>query len=252
MVRAAALGLYTYVEFGALVVAFMPPMAAAWYRHRGDPTQRVPGRWMRRLGRSIANFTPLWHFRVEGEPPPDVHSSPYVVVANHESNADPVLLSFLPWDMRWIAKEELFKLPVIGMMLKFGGDIPLRRGSRDSVRQMFDECRRTLDAGMSVMMFPEGTRSRDGELLPFKDGAFELAVAAGVPVLPVAITGTRACMPKGSPWLGRAEAVARVLAPVPTEGLGRDDVPALRDRVRGELIAALRELRARDAAPPEG
>ncbi|HEU4533769.1 MAG TPA: lysophospholipid acyltransferase family protein [Polyangiaceae bacterium] len=248
MAKHAALGLYTYAEFGALALAFLPPMALAWRQHRGDSTQRVPGRWMRRFGRTAARLTPLWSFRVEGEAPPDINERPYVVVANHESNADPFLLSFLPWDMRWIAKEELFRLPVLGKLMKYGGDIPLRRGQRDSIKQMLDECRRTMAAGMSIMMFPEGTRSRDGELLPFKEGAFELAIEAGVPVLPVAISGTRACMPKGSRWFGRAEAVARVLAPISTEGLGPDDVPALRDRTRDALAAALRELRARPAA----
>jgi 1-acyl-sn-glycerol-3-phosphate acyltransferase len=252
MAKNAALGIYTYAEFGALALAFLPPMALAWRQHRDDPTQRVPGQWMRRFGRVTSSLTPLWSFRVEGEGPPDITTRPYVVVANHESNADPFLLSFLPWDMRWIAKEELFRLPVVGKLMKYGGDIPLRRGQRDSVEQMLEQCRRTLAAGMSIMMFPEGTRSRTGELLPFKDGAFELAIAAGVPVLPVAISGTRACMPKGSRWFGRARAVARVLSPISTEGMSAADVPALRERARNELTAALQELRAREPPSDEG
>ena len=109
--RKLALGVYTYAEFGAIVAAFMPVMAASWLRHRGDPAMRESGRWMRRLGWLTSRMTPLWDFGVKGEGPADIHNTPYVVVANHESTADPFLISYLPWDMRWVGKEELFKLP---------------------------------------------------------------------------------------------------------------------------------------------
>jgi 1-acyl-sn-glycerol-3-phosphate acyltransferase len=190
-------------------------------------------------------LTPLWSFSVEGDAPPDIASKAYVVVSNHESTADPFLLSWLPWDMRWVAKEELYKVPVIGWAMTFGGDIPLRRGDGDSVRTMLAECRRALDAGISIMLFPEGTRSKDGSLLPFKDGAFDLAISAGVPVLPVALSGTRDCRPKGSKWFGRARAIAKVLPPISTEGMTKDDVARLREDARSRIAAALPELRQR-------
>jgi len=94
-----------------------------------------------------------------------------------------------------------------------------------------------------VMMFPEGTRSKDGKLLPFKDGAFELALDAKVPILPVALAGTRDCMPKGAKWLGNANAVARVLPVIPTEGLGKADVATVRDRARDAIAAGVTALR---------
>jgi 1-acyl-sn-glycerol-3-phosphate acyltransferase len=236
-------GLLTYAEFGLCIAAFLPPMALSSYRHRDDPTQRAPGRWMRRLGRTAGRLTPLWSFSIEGTPPTDIASSAYVVIANHESQADPFLLSWLPFDMRWVAKEELFKPPVIGWAMRCGGDIPLRRGEGDSVRAMMDECRRALAGGISVMMFPEGTRSRDGELLPFKDGAFALAIRAQVPVLPVALTGTREMRPKHSRWFGKAHARARILSPIPTRGLGAGDVAALRDRAHETMREGILELR---------
>ena len=107
------LGTFTYAEFAAHISVFLPIMAASAVLHREDPTKRLQGRWMRRFGRSAARATPLWKFDVVGEPPADIGTKGYVVVANHESNIDPFLLSFLPWDMRWIAKESLFKVPVI-------------------------------------------------------------------------------------------------------------------------------------------
>lgn len=239
-----ATGLYTYAEFGLCLAAFLPPMAVSWLRHRGDPTQRAPGRWMRRLGRTTGRLTPLWTFDISGDPPPDIDRRGYVVVANHESQADPFLLSWLPFDMRWVAKEELFRPPVVGWAMRFGGDIPLRRGEGESIRAMLDECARALAGGISVMLFPEGTRSRDGALLPFKDGAFALAIRTGAPVLPVALTGTRAMRPKHSRWFGKAHGRARILAPIPSAGLGPDDVPALREAAREAIRAALDDMRA--------
>ena len=241
--RRAILGTYTYLEFGLACLTWVPIMKVASSLHGHDPTHRVQGQWVRRLGRVASNMTPLWKFSTDGQPPADIHRKPYVVIANHESQADPFLLSHLPWDMRWIAKESLFKPPVVGWILTMGGDIPLRRGERGSVEKMFDECRYTLKNGMSVMIFPEGTRSKDGTLLPFKDGAFQMAIESGVPILPVALSGTKACMPKGSAWLGESHAKARVLAPISTEGLTLEDLPRIREEARATIGQAVLELR---------
>ena len=246
-----AAGIYSYVEFGLVLGAFLPVMAVSSVRHRGDPTQRMPGRWMRRLGRAAGFLTPLWKFDIEGERPADIDRRAYVVVANHESQADPFLLSWLPWDMRWVAKEELFKQPITGWAMRFGGDIPIRRGEGESVREMMNECERALAGGISIMMFPEGTRSNDGSLLPFRDGAFRLALSAGVPVLPVALAGTRQMRPKHSKWFGKAHACAKILQPIPTAGLARDDVATLRERAREAIATALPDLRARYGADRE-
>ncbi|MDF2693995.1 MAG: 1-acyl-sn-glycerol-3-phosphate acyltransferase [Labilithrix sp.] len=245
MAKHALAGLFTYAEFAACVTAFLPIMAVSSLRHRSDPTQREPGRWMRRLGRTTGRLTPLWTFDIEGKPPADIERSGYVVVANHESIADPFLLSWLPFDMRWVAKEELFKPPLIGWAMKWGGDIPLRRGKGESIRMMMEECERSLAGGISIMMFPEGTRSKDGDLLPFKDGAFALAIRAKVPVLPIALAGTREMRPKHSRWFGKAHARARILDPIPTAGLERNGVATLREQTRDAIRAALPELRSR-------
>ena len=241
----ALTGIYTYAEFVTVLSAFLPVMAVASVRHRNDPTQRVPGQWMRRLGRTATRLTPLWQFSIEGEPPADIGHKGYVVVSNHESQADPFLLSWLPFDMRWVAKEELFHAPLVGWAMKLGGDIPIKRGKGDSVRQMLDECERALRGGISVMMFPEGTRSKDANLLPFKDGAFALAIRAGVPVLPIALAGTHQMRPKHSKWFGKANAGAKILAPISTEGMTEADVPRLRENARDTISAALPDLRER-------
>jgi 1-acyl-sn-glycerol-3-phosphate acyltransferase len=240
----AAVGIYSYAEFGVCLLGFLPVLAVSAGLHRDDPTQRAPGRWLRRLARTTTRLTPLWRFTIEGEPPPDIDHRGYVVAANHESSADPFLLSWLPWDMRWVAKEDLFRPPLTGWAMRLGGDIPLRRGDKDSVAAMMRECRRALDAGISIMIFPEGTRSSSGELGAFKDGAFELAIEAQAPILPIAIAGTRRMRPKHSKWFGKAHACARVLPSIATTGLAASDLASLRDRCRETIAKALPALRA--------
>lgn len=249
--RKALYGLFTYFEFFALALVFLPIMALVALVARRDPGRRRRGRWMRRFGRVTGAITPLWRFGVEGRAPEAIKSQGFVVVSNHLSTADPFLLSWLPWDMRWVGKEELFKQPVTGWMLRLCGDIALRRGERSSVENMFRECRETLASGLSIMLFPEGTRSQDGTLGAFKDGAFKLAIEAQVPVLPVVIHGTRECRPKGSLWFGQARAVARVLEPVPTRGLTLADVAALKERVRDRISEEYDKMRGRAVTPAE-
>src|SRR5690606_21294219 len=112
-----------------------------------------------------------------------------------------------------------------------------------------DEIRDRLARRVSVMIMPEGTRSQTDELLPFQDGAFLVAIETGCPILPMALTGTRDAMSKGSPLVTRARAEGRVLEPVETEGLTLEQVPELRDRVQEMIDAARRELR-RELGPP--
>ncbi len=241
--RSVVYGLWTYIEFVLLALIFVPIMGA--YFLLRPRNLRGRGGWMRRFGRMCARLTPIWKFDVEGIAPADVRRRAYVVVANHESSADPFLLCWLPFEMRWVAKVSLFKLPVIGWLLRLGGDIKLLRGDGTSVRAMLAEARATLDTGLPVMIFPEGTRSPDGSLQRFKDGAFHLAIEAGVPVLPLAIEGTRACRPKGSLWFGVATARVRVLAPISTAGLVAADLPRLREETRAAIRDALVEMRER-------
>ncbi len=234
---------WTLTEFVACSSGFVPLLGAVRLATRSDPTHRRAGHWLRNFGKLTSFLSPLWDFSVEGTPPADMASRAYVVVSNHESNIDPFLLSWLPWDMRWIAKEQLFKVPFFGLLLRFGGDIPLRRADKESIMEMLETCRQTLQAGLSIMMFPEGTRSRDGRLRPFKDGAFQLAIETHAPILPVAIAGTRDCLPAGSITLGEARARARILEPIETRDLGPADLAVLRERTRERIALAAEQLR---------
>src|SRR3954470_6150419 len=199
----------------------------------------VAGYIFRRIGPAMASLNPLWRFRYSGKLPADPRR-PFVVVSNHESFADILLISHLPWEMKWLSKAELFRIPVMGWMMWLVGDIPVKRGFGPSAVEAMERCREALSHRVSVMIFPEGTRSRTAELLPFKDGAFRLAIEAGVPILPLAVSGTRTALPKHDWRFGKSVGEVRVLDPVETSGLTLADVPALKARVR-ELIVQTRD-----------
>lgn len=243
--RRALFGLYTYLEFFALGVVLLPAFAVVALIHRDrDPANRARGRMMRFYGWLTSSLTPIWRFSVSGTPPHDIDRAGYVAISNHESTADPFLLTHLPFDLRFIAKDSIFRLPLIGWLMRLCGDIPLKRGDAGSVREMFQKCRETLAAGCSVMIFPEGTRSPDGSMLPFKDGAFQLAIETQRPLLPMALAGTKQCRPKGSLWFGRARARVTVLPPISTVGLTLQDLPRLREQAREQIQRAANQLRA--------
>jgi 1-acyl-sn-glycerol-3-phosphate acyltransferase len=205
-----------------------------------DRNRVVPGRFLRFAGVALSKTYPPWRLRLEGRWP--AGKGPFVVVANHQSILDILLLSRVPHEMKWIAKEELFEVPWVGWMLRMSGDIPIRRGDAESGGEALARAKAYLARGMSVMLFPEGTRSKTGKLLPFKSGAFRLAVEAGVPVLPVAVHGTARGMPKGGPWVNPCRATARLLEPIDTSAYGPEGGSRLREDVRGRIQAAVDEL----------
>jgi 1-acyl-sn-glycerol-3-phosphate acyltransferase len=170
---------------------------------------------------------------------------PYVAVANHESFADIFLLSHLPWEMKWLSKEAIFRIPVMGWMMRMAGDIAVRRGEKGSRETAVEQIHDRLSKHVSVMILPEGTRSPTGELLPFRNGAFRIAVDRQLPILPIAVAGTREAMAKHSLRFGYSRAIARVLEPIETRGMTVDDVPALREHTRSVIAAAREELKAR-------
>ncbi|MGH7337589.1 MAG: lysophospholipid acyltransferase family protein, partial [Myxococcota bacterium] len=171
----------------------------------------------------------------------------YVMVANHLSLLDILVLFRLFTHYKWVSKVENFHVPCIGWNMRLNEYIELRRGDRSSVVQMMKHCLAALAQGNSIMMFPEGTRSPDGRMRSFKTGAFEIALAAQRPILPIALEGTARALPKrGFVLQGRHPIRVTVLDPLPYAAFAGDDVGALTERVRG-LIA--RAIDAKDPPP---
>lgn len=230
-----------------MTLLWLPVMAVVRLLDR-DPARYTTGRAFRRLGAGTTRVNPLWRVQIEGDLPEDPRR-PYVVVANHQSLVDIPVLCRLPWEMKWVAKAELFRVPVVGWMLKLAHDIPVKRLDRGSRARALRRAVAMLEQRCSVMFFPEGTRSPDGRVQRFTMGAFRLAIDAGVPVLPIAIDGTQRTAPKHG-WQFRGRLVARVgvLEPVETEALHPDDAPALAEQIRQQIIARIAAWRG---VPPE-
>jgi 1-acyl-sn-glycerol-3-phosphate acyltransferase len=226
----------------ALILLWLPLLGIIYVFDR-DPVKYRTGRWFRRLGMAITKVNPTWKLQIDGYEVADPRK-PYIVVSNHQSMADIPLISHLPWEMKWIAKKELFDTPVVGWMMKMAGDISVDRKADSRRAQSLIETLSYLKKKCSVMFFPEGTRSLNGKVHRFNDGAFLLAIKAGVPVLPLVLDGSRDCLPKHSWKFGKTQVVKlRVLEPIETEGMNRDHVAELREETRQVIIKQIAEWR---------
>ena len=212
-----------------------------------DRDRRRVGRLFHRSAVVAGDLTPFWKFRIDGIERID-RSRPYVFVANHSSFTDVFLIVRLPWEMKWLSKKSIFSIPLLGWQLRVSGDVPIVRGDKTSAREAMAVMRRHLDNGVSVILFPEGTRSRDGALGEFRDGAFRLAIEAGVPVAPLAVVGATEALPKRSFVFHPATATLRILPPVPTAGLSPADARRLGSDVRGQIAEAIRSVPAASPA----
>ena len=184
-------------------------------------------------------LNPAWRVRIDGREKiaPD---TAYVMVANHQSLLDILVLFRLFTHYKWVSKIENFRIPCIGWNMSLNRYIKLRRGDRDSVEQMMVACEQTLVEGSSILMFPEGTRSPDGRLKAFKHGAFTLAHRMQAPILPIIVEGTAEALPKrGFVLQGRHAIRIRVLDAIPYPRFAQLPVEALTEHVRAIMAAEL-------------
>jgi 1-acyl-sn-glycerol-3-phosphate acyltransferase len=163
---------------------------------------------------------------------------PYIFAANHQSQFDIfVLQGFLGVDFRWLAKKELFAVPVWGPAMRRAGYIPIDRSRGRKALKSLAEAAEKIGAGTSVIIFPEGTRSRDGRLQEFKAGAMVLALKAGVPIVPVAIRGTHEILPKGRLLMKRGTVQVRVGRPIETDAaMAKHDLARIAQAAVAELL----------------
>jgi 1-acyl-sn-glycerol-3-phosphate acyltransferase len=241
----AATSFLVWVVWEVLVILWTPVVGLAllgtgWW----DRPRWYAGRAFRLGARILVALNPFWKVRWEGAVPAR-GDHPFVAVSNHESLADIVLIGTLPWDMKWLSKSSIFRVPFLGLMMHMAGDVAVRRDDADSRTRSYQSLRSWIERGASIMIFPEGTRSRTTEMLPFRNGAFRLAIETGRPIQPLAVAGTRHAIGKGSMRFGRADVVVRILDPIPTAGLDGDDVGELRGRVRALIEEARADLATR-------
>ncbi len=194
---------------------------------------------------------PVWRLRVEGRQRLPWHGAA-VLASNHASLADILVLFGLYRPYKWVSKASNFRLPFIGWNMRLNRYVRLVRGDPDSIAKMMADSEAWLDRGVPVLLFPEGTRSPDGQVKAFKDGAFRLAMAKQCLLYPIALAGTADVLPKhGLVLRQRANCRARVLEPVDPAAFGTD-VAAFREEVRARIIAAKADLDAQLARERPG
>ena len=158
---------------------------------------------------------------------------PYILMANHQGAFDIfALLAYLPVDFKWVAREEIFRIPIIGWAMKAAGYISIDRQGRKKAIQSIEKAVAKIQEGTSVLVFPEGTRSPDGRIHAFKKGGFTLAVKAGVPIIPISIRGSREVLPRGSLTVSSGRIDIIVGQPIRTDNRGLAARHALMGDVR--------------------
>lgn len=213
------------------------------FRPPGGLLDRIPGFWGRTWCRGAGV-----KLTVEGLKRIDPNQA-YVVISNHQSAFD-IFAHFatLPVPIRFLAKQELFKIPVFGAAMRRIGIVEVDRGAGRATHQAVNRgAAANMKLGRSLMIYPEGTRSRDGAMLPFKKGAFAIARNLGVPILPTAITGSREVWSPGSKMIRPGHITVTILDPISTENMKLRDLGGLTEQARS-VIAEVADVEA--AAEP--
>lgn len=169
----------------------------------------------------------------------------YVIVMNHNAMMDIPALYYLPLNFRWVSKREVFRIPFFGQLLMLHGDICIDRSrGAEALEQLLHQGRMWLDRGVSIAIFPEGTRSKDGEIHRFKTGAFTLAKECEVEILPVVLDGTTTLIRRNRLFNWHNRITVRVLPPVPVERIKAMETHELLAEVQESMCKALAEVRA--------
>ena len=210
---------------------------------RGDEIVRE---WSRRLLKQVDV-----HLNITGLDNIDPRQT-YVVMSNHQSLYDiPTLFVALPLCLRMVAKAELFKVPIWSQAMKSSGFVPVHRGQRDRAMQDLRVAQAALARGINIWIAPEGTRSKDGQLLPFKSGGFLLAASAKIPILPITIDGTRNILPaKALQFVKGVEVKVTIGKPISSQNYSRKDRAQFAEAVRSSILAGFSSESAATAPSP--
>jgi 1-acyl-sn-glycerol-3-phosphate acyltransferase len=223
----------TYILLWIVLTTFfwgLTAIVTSFFTHTGNPVHRVARIW----ARSIL-FASRIKVTVNGLANIDPTQS-YVYMSNHQSNFDiPVLLAYLPVQFRWLAKAELFNIPIFGRAMRGAGYVKIDRFNRESAFESINEAAAKMKNGVSVMIFPEGTRSLDGKIRSFKKGGFVMAVDAGVPIVPIVLKGTWTIMEKSSLKINTGEVSLNIEPPIATTDYTRENKDDLIKSVRAVI-----------------
>jgi 1-acyl-sn-glycerol-3-phosphate acyltransferase len=208
--------------------------------------ERVVTHWILVYQSVIMSWlVPIWKIRIDGREKVNGLST-FVLISNHQSMLDILLVNCLRYRFKWISKVENMRVPVLGWYLRMAGYITVNRGNDESKAEMLDKSLACLKRGVSIMLFPEGTRSLNGGIGFYKRGAFQLAIQAGVPLLPVVLDGTSDILPKhGLKFRSGYKVTLRVMDPVYPSDFGTDNPDLLAGRLNTLMSTELASIRSK-------
>ena len=231
-----ALLVLTFIPVLTLTISLLGIIAISIFKRPPRVGHQLACFW----GRAIARLSGV-SVEVTGAEQLD-RNRPFIFAANHQSQFDIFLLQgYLGLDFRWLAKKELFRIPIWGRSMRMTGYIPVDRSHGRAAMQSLEEAAARIAAGTSVIIFPEGTRSIDGRLQPFKSGTMLLAIKSKVPLVPVAIIGTHNILPKGKLLATPGKVTIKIGAPIDTGNYTSRDKNELAARLRSALVSMLDE-----------
>jgi len=208
-----------------------------------DPNRRFLHMYASAWGHHYMWLSPFWNVQYEGLDRIDPDKT-YVLVANHQSYFDIFVLFGLFKPFKWVSKEEIFRMPFVGTNMKCNQYVSIARGNMKSIKEMLQVCKNWVNQGASLMMFPEGTRSEDGEIANFRDGAFKIACDCQVPVIPIVLEGTYEIWAKKARSIDFTQPVkVKILPPVNPQDFNNSSTQ-LRDHVHALMKQTLSEMRA--------
>ena len=227
-----------------VVMILLPISALIWFiTYPFDDERTIFHTWMLIHGIILSRMIPFWKIRIEGRDKYKKDKT-YIIISNHQSILDILIVNCLWYRFRWISKIENMKVPVLGWYLRMAKYITIDRGNPDSKAVMMQKSLESLRKGISIMIFPEGTRSLNRQIGPFKPGAFQLAVMADKPILPVIIDGTGNVLPKhGIVFTPGHTLRMRVLDPIYPGSFGTGDPEELAGKLRILMVEELEKLR---------
>ena len=233
-------GIYTFIICTVMLIVSAVAFLLAY---PFDKQRKVVHELSRALVYMFVMLPPLWKRRIEGLENID-KNKPYVIVINHQSMVDVMMLYLVPMIFRWVSKREVYRIPFIGRFLMLHGDIAIdRKQGSKAMRMVMEQGKMWLDRGVSVAMFPEGTRSKDGEIHRFKAGAFALAKDAGVAILPVIMDGSSSMIKPSKMMNWRNEFIIKVLPAISAEQVAATDQNELMEQTREMMVEALAQIR---------
>jgi len=228
MIRTLLLFFWTVLVTGFFAVVVI---LISFISRNGDTTHKVARIWAKCI--LVASGVKV---TVKGLPNIDPAGS-YIYMSNHLSNFDiPILMSYLPVQFRWLAKAELFRIPLFGYAMKRAGYISIDRSDRKSAIQSLNKAAKIIRNGVSVVIFPEGTRSQNNNIQPFKKGGFFLAIDSGVHIVPIIIHAAWSIMPKKQFLVKPGNVVLEITSPIESSDYTRETRDDLMEKIRNVIM----------------